>query len=115
MEAMRKDSTLKVSMEVFILPPSSVFVNLNKKGDYQKKNLRMRKCEPSDLKAITAAVTPGVAIDFFASLPLPLALPLFHTQSFSHALAISMQEWACGSPSYLGSRTPKSQTNKQHR
>lgn len=89
-----------------------IFILNKKKVEDIFKKLWTTKCEPSDLKAITAAVTPGVAIDFFP-FPLPLVLPLFRSQSFSHALAISMQEWDCRIANYLGSRTPKSQTKTQ--
>lgn len=55
-----------------------VFVDLYKSMRNFLLKKQMRKCEPFDLKAITAAVTPGVAIDFFFH---PL-LSLTHFLSF---------------------------------
>lgn len=61
----------------------NVLVNLNERKyeDISFFSNWLSKCEPSDLKAITAAITPGFAIDFF---------PLFLSLSCSLSLILSL-------------------------
>lgn len=84
-------------------------------GEFFCKKLQMRECEPSDFKAITTVVTPGVTIDFFPpflflSCFLSIAPSLFPT----HWQLVCSSE-AAGAPTTWGSTTLKSQTNEQQK